>query len=349
MCFLPYPVPKPRNKAKKPTIVKKTTGGGTFQGGYKTADEAINQTPTMSYNPRATPPPHWYYTPYSMEQRLEMDEPNYVTRSQWASHCEALKGTHDIARENGNRMNDMKLLVSGGIAEARDAVISTQNTVKGAHESVKNTHTAVQGVQDTLKQACDTINKNHVEQISKQDSCTAEITKLRALMEDDAKRRDEAHQRQQARQEAYNHAYNYFQHINRDAELRSPGVDARTQPSTTESGRTNASQRARGYRRVPDETERRQHRDDDDDDNIKRVVEGLFGEGYQEDTYPHHGNHFHFHGCLPLHIDDYTGWPTWTGGPPGWDYYGETDGFRGRVLPRTPPRPVRRGRGWPRP
>ncbi|XXG94545.1 hypothetical protein Hte_000802 [Hypoxylon texense] len=139
----------------------------------------------MPYSPGAagSSHPYWYYYPYGAEQWLEEDRPAYITKSQWASHGETLKGTLDAAHANGGKIDETKTSLAGGI--------------KDTHDAIKDTQAAVKGVHDTLKEAYGVIQKNHGECCNKQDGCAAEIEKVRKHLEDEAKRREEAYQRQQ--------------------------------------------------------------------------------------------------------------------------------------------------------
>lgn len=216
MCIFAYPTLKPKKnkKARKPA---------TTNDQIQEVDD--QSYPAMPYNAGAGGMPYpWYYYPYGMEQWLEEDtRPAYITRGQWTAHGETLKGTLDAARANGTKIDDAKTALSGGIKEA--------------HDTIKDTQTAVKGVHDTLKETCDALKKNHEECNAKRAECAAKIDKIQKQLEDEAKEREEAYQRQQD--------ISYYYHLRRRAEQ---DAEAETR-SHSGSSRSSSSERSRERRR----------------------------------------------------------------------------------------------------
>ncbi|KAI1760449.1 hypothetical protein GGR53DRAFT_526059 [Hypoxylon sp. FL1150] len=232
MCIFAYPIlrSKKNKKARKPATTSKATSNDQIQ-------EVANESyPAMPYNVGAGGMPYNYnyYHPYGMEQWLEEDNrPAYITRSQWATHGDTLKGTLDAVQANGKKIDDAKDTLSGGI--------------KDAHDTIKDTRTAVKGVHDTLKETCDALKKNHEECTVKRNECAAKIDKIQKQLEDEAKEREETYQRQQ---EAWNH-YHIYRQAKQDAEAASTR-------SHSGSSRSGSSDRSHERRRRRHERELRQ-------------------------------------------------------------------------------------------
>ncbi|KAI1779878.1 hypothetical protein F4818DRAFT_400936 [Hypoxylon cercidicola] len=240
MCLFAYPAPKPKKskKAKRPTATTKATSNDYIQ---KDANEAY---PAMSYSPGAagTPYPYWYYYPHGMEQWLDEDRPAYITKGQWTSQSETLKGTFDAAQANGKKIDETKTSLSTGI--------------KDTHDAIKDTQAAVKGVHDTLKETCDTIKKNYGECSNKQDGCAAEIGKVRKYLEDEAKQREEAYQRQQDMRDAWYYSQ-LLRQAERDAETSS--TRSRSSSKSSKSGSSDKSHRRRARFDDSYEAERRHY------------------------------------------------------------------------------------------
>ncbi|KAI0841973.1 hypothetical protein F5Y06DRAFT_165240 [Hypoxylon sp. FL0890] len=229
MCLFLYPVPKNKKskKVKKLATTKTASGESIQEDTYWIADEALQQGAEAAIMPR----PHGYWVPFGAEQRFEEYEPGYITKAQWASHGETLKGTLTAAKETGNKIDGLKGFVSSGMVESRDAIKNTQGAIKGTHLAINDTYAAVEDVHNSLKMTYEAIKKNHSEYSNKQDECAAEIAKVRKLLEEEAKKREEAHRKQQNIEEAWNY-YQRFRQAEQDAEPKSSRSSTRSHSSS---------------------------------------------------------------------------------------------------------------------
>ncbi|KAI0135411.1 hypothetical protein F4814DRAFT_21427 [Daldinia grandis] len=280
MCFFHYPAPKPRNKkAKKQAGLRRAASGNVVHDiAYEAADNAFYQEPTGVGGAAAMYHPNFNYFPYGMEQYFK-DEPYYVTRGSWASPGEALDGTLGATKEIGEKIEELKGVVSGGVAVARALAGSTQGALEGARDDINNTHAAVQGVDDALRQTHDAINKHYSEHSTKQDECVAEISKVRTLLEEEAKNKEQARQRQQNMQEAWNY-YQCFRQAEQEAEQKAASRSSKT---TSSYGR-----RVRG-------DERKLKR------SVLECLDQILGEAGSQADRPERNrqNHTHFHAYAP--------------------------------------------------
>ncbi|KAI0890068.1 uncharacterized protein GGS22DRAFT_183419 [Annulohypoxylon maeteangense] len=301
MCFY-YPTAKPKKskKARKPTPANSTTSSESIQDSARMFPAAMNH-------------PYGMYVPYGAGQRFEEYEPSYITKAQaqWASHGETLKGTLGAVAKNGSKIDDVKACVSDGFAETRDSFKNTQQAVRGTHVAINDTYTAVGDVHNTVKEAYDTIQKNHGEYAAKQDGCVAEIRQVRTLLEDEAKKREEARRKRQGMQEAWDY-FQWFQQTEREAEPKSSKSSTRTQSSGSSSTSSKNDSNTRRRRRTPPEDqyepEKRQYQDRDFKKAVWEYMDEIFGDGYPHADRPekHHENHNHFYTYPPAT-------PTWSG------------------------------------
>ncbi|KAI1382077.1 hypothetical protein F4677DRAFT_400829 [Hypoxylon crocopeplum] len=343
MCLFLYPANKPKKnkKVKKPTediqeLVPEATDGAMNQGYPAT--------------PYGAPPAYYSYGypfPYGMEQRPQENEPAYLTKGQWASYDDTLKGSHATAKENGKKIDETKASISGGIAEAREATKHTQSAIKGTHDAIKDTHTAVKNVHDTLKETYDAIKKNHNEHTNKQDGCAAEISKVWKRMEEEAGKRQEAHQRQQNMQAAWNY-FQMYRQAEREAEPKPSGSSARTQSSRSSGSRT--SQRRRRSSEDRYEFEGQWHQDEELKrtfmEHLSRVFGGSYpqaGAGRPDGNRENHNHFYAFPPPSPSRGDQYYADPSGNWQYPYTPFPGHDDYYDGHVndgikKERSPPR-----------
>ncbi|OTA92127.1 hypothetical protein M434DRAFT_396677 [Hypoxylon sp. CO27-5] len=338
MCLFLYPAPKTKKSKKgKKQATTKTPGGENIQ-------EA------------AMPHPHGYWVPFAAEQRFEEYEPGYITKAQWTSHDETLKGTLGAAKENGNKIDGLKGFVSSGMTEARDAIKNTQGAIKGTHLAINDAYTAVQDVHSTLKTTYEAIKKNHSEHTNKQDGCVAEIAKVRKLLEDEAKKREEAHQKQQNIQEAWNY-YQRFRQAEHYAEPKSSRNGFRSHSSSRSSSSSSTNNDSKPRRRPNPfeerhEPESRQHRDRDLKRAFREYLNEFLSEAQPQAKGPE-GNHENHHHFYSYYADPWGGWHHHRQPYPGWSesYDGNIDGDIGQhwAPPPPPQRPHNAARGHRRP
>ncbi|KAI1649716.1 uncharacterized protein F4817DRAFT_13696 [Daldinia loculata] len=316
MCFFHYPAPKPRNKkAKKQASLRRAVGGNVVHDiPYEAADDALYQEPAGIGTAAAMYHPNFNYFPYGMEQYFK-DEPYYVTRGSWASHGEALNGSLGAAKEIGEKIEQLKGVVSGGVAVARALAGSTQGALEGARDDINNTHAAVQGVNNALRQTHDAINKHYSEHSTKQDRCAAEISKVRTMLEEDAKNKEQARQRQQNMQEAWNY-YQWFRQAEQEAEQKSSSKSSSNPHQTRQPSRRNNNTKTSYERQAPLDdpyASEGQGRAPPDQRKLKRSVleclDQILGEAGSHADRPERSpqNHTHFHAYAP------TSPPPWGG------------------------------------
>ncbi|KAI0854252.1 hypothetical protein F5Y00DRAFT_222624 [Daldinia vernicosa] len=338
MCFFHYPAPKPRNKkAKKQASLRRAVGGNVVHDiAYEAADNALYQEPAGIGTTTAMYHPYFNYFPYGMEQYFK-DEPYYVTRGAWASHGEALNGTLGATKEIGEKIEELKGVVSGGVAVARALAGSTQGALEGARDDINNTHAAIQGANNALRQTHDAITKHYGEHSTKQDKCVAEISKVRSMLEEDAKNKEQARQRQQNMQEAWNY-YRWFRQAEREAEQQK---SSSSKSSSSSSSSSNERQTPPDDAYVPEGQGRGRGRVPPDHGKLKRSVleclDQILGEaGSHAADRPERNrqnqNHTHFHAYAPTSSP-----PPWGGAqhydaadPRGWQQCQASSPFPGR-------------------
>ncbi|KAI1415917.1 hypothetical protein F5Y13DRAFT_206859 [Hypoxylon sp. FL1857] len=326
MCLFLYPAPTNKKSKKKQTTAKTGSRGDIPEPPFGIADEALKYG--ISTTEGAAMP---YPYVFGAEQRFEEYEPGYITRAQWASHAETLKGTLGAAKENGNKIDGLKGFVSSGMTEARDAIKNTQGAIKGTHLAINDTYMAVDDVCNTLKTTYETIKRNHSEYANKQDGCAAEITKVRMLLEEEAKKRDELLQKQQNMQDAWNY-YQLIRQAEQDAEPKSSRSSTRSHSSSRSSSSSNDNKGSKPRRQQ--------------------------APGRNRYTNSPEGNHEDRHHFYPYHADPWSGWyhhyaPHYAPSP-GWDefYDGNIDDDIRQRRPQPPPpprRPENAARGARRP
>ncbi|CAJ2501674.1 Uu.00g045270.m01.CDS01 [Anthostomella pinea] len=279
MCLFPT-TPKRKKAVKKCGHVKATSEQDFLNVANKAADEAIKRvlptTPTFAAaNPvRMVSRDHLGYPVdfWPPEESL----PANITRGQWKEHTETSKKTLAAAQESDKKTGDAREAISAEVKEAQEAIKDADTSIKVAHTSVKDTQTAVKDTHATVKEVHDAIKDtqkaikvtqdaikgNHGEHLSKQGECAASVDQVRKLLEDDARRRDEAAQKQQTIQEVLN----YVQYL-RQAD-RAAAAEPRSRSSRS-SSRT-ASMRSSESRRAEEE-ERRLKQQRELTENLRRL------------------------------------------------------------------------------
>ncbi|KAK6954516.1 hypothetical protein Daesc_004483 [Daldinia eschscholtzii] len=308
--------PKPRNKK-----AKKQAGAGRAVGrevvhdvAHEAAGDALHQEPPGVGGAAAMYQPYFNYFPYGVEQYLK-DEPCYVARSPWAPPGEALDRALGATDEVGKKVEELKGVVALGIADARAVAGRAQDALERTRDDVHDTHAVVQGVDDSLRQTHDAINKHYIEHSAKQDQCAAEITKVRTMLEEDAKNKERARQRQQDMQEAWNYYYQWFRQAEQEAERkRSSSKSSRRSRSSRSSSKTTTTTTSSSYggrqttnttRILDDDLYTSEARQAPDHGKLKRSVleclNQILGEAGSHADRPERNrqNHNHFHAYAP--------------------------------------------------
>ncbi|KAI0972506.1 hypothetical protein F4678DRAFT_41572 [Xylaria arbuscula] len=127
----------------------------------------------------------------------EDNYPAMISIKQWRDHTQAAQNAYNSAQDNGKKIGEVKNTVTGDIRETQEAINETHDSVRDAHNavevahtSIKSTHAAVLAVQN----AQDVMNDKHAECLSKQEACAADVARVRQLLENEAKRREETRQ-----------------------------------------------------------------------------------------------------------------------------------------------------------
>ncbi|KAI1132106.1 hypothetical protein F5Y10DRAFT_17457 [Nemania abortiva] len=129
--------------------------------------------------------------------------PAAISNKQWKDHMKTAQDAYGSAQENGKKIGDMKNAITSEVKEAQKAIkeahASVNSTDAHIHETrdamdlahatilgkVKEAHVAIQKTQDT-------INNKYTEHIGKQEECAADVARVRQILEEEAKKREDA-------------------------------------------------------------------------------------------------------------------------------------------------------------
>ncbi|KAI2629019.1 hypothetical protein GGS21DRAFT_234619 [Xylaria nigripes] len=132
--------------------------------------------------------------------------PTMMSKRQWKDYTKMSSNAYDISQEKGAKIGEAKSAIIGEIKNAQRAikdahvgVISgtesrvkeTRDAVDLAHASIRNTHIAVNEAHLALKKTQDIIQDNQAEIMNKQEACAADVARIRQLLEEEAKQREE--------------------------------------------------------------------------------------------------------------------------------------------------------------
>ncbi|KAI1805999.1 hypothetical protein F4811DRAFT_197666 [Daldinia bambusicola] len=242
MCFFHYPAPKPRHKkAKKQAGLRRAVGGEVVHDvAYEAAGDALHQEAAgVGGAPAAAAmmyQPYLNHLPYGVEQYLQ-DEAGHAARGARAAPGEALDRALGAAEELGKKVEELKGVVAGGVADAAVRAGGAQDALQRTRDEVHHAHAAVQGVDDALRQTHRAIDKHYLEHSTKQDQCAAEITKVRTMLEEEARNKERKRQRQQDMQEAWNYYYQWFRQAEHEAqEKKSSSKSSSSSSNSSSSG-----------------------------------------------------------------------------------------------------------------
>ncbi|KAK5628068.1 hypothetical protein RRF57_003783 [Xylaria bambusicola] len=137
---------------------------------------------------------------YGDRSAWEDNNPGIISNKQWRDHTQASQNAHDLAQENGIKIDSAKSAIMSDLKEAQKAIRETHASVNETESHVKDTRDAINLAHVSIKEAQlailktqGTINDNHAEQLSKQEACAADVARVRRLLEEEAKKREEAH------------------------------------------------------------------------------------------------------------------------------------------------------------
>ncbi|KAI0505528.1 hypothetical protein F5B22DRAFT_517911 [Xylaria bambusicola] len=143
---------------------------------------------------------HGHVYGYGDPSPWEHSNPAMISNKQWRDQTQAAQNAYASAQENGTKIDNAKGAITSDINEAQKAIQETHASVNVTDSHVKDTRDAVDLAQVSIKETQlavlktqDTINDNHAEQLSKQEACAADVARVRQLLEEEAKKREEAH------------------------------------------------------------------------------------------------------------------------------------------------------------
>ncbi|KAH8167300.1 hypothetical protein CIB48_g974 [Xylaria polymorpha] len=133
----------------------------------------------------------------------EDNSPAVISKKGWKDHTQAARNAYESAQENGKKIGDVKSAITSEIKEAQKAIKETHANLIGvvsyaegtraaidlAHAGIKSTHVAVKEAHLAIQ---DAISHRHAEHMSKQEECAADIARVRQLLEEEARQREEA-------------------------------------------------------------------------------------------------------------------------------------------------------------
>ncbi|KAI0600233.1 hypothetical protein F4775DRAFT_76648 [Biscogniauxia sp. FL1348] len=359
MCLFPYPA-HPTNSKKGKKTKKPAKREDIQETTREVIDEAVSQIFSAGSSYATAPVRILSRNRIGCEMDYWPEEYRHahVTQGQWNDHKETLKKTYDMVGDNGKNIDGLRDTMGGEGEVTRDAIKETHNSVKdtqgavgdaqdainSAHIDIKNSLDAITSTHHAVRDAQEMMMKAHGEQISKQADCVAEIETIRKLLEEDARKRDEAERKQQTMQEAWNYAQ----------WLRQADRDANQFSRTRSSSRSTSSRRSESRRRykTPEESgesgRRRQRERESEDSLIERLERVLSSTEKANKNREEDSRHCGYGpGCPPQWAGadwgDYRG-GAWHYSPSQNYFYDDCDSFgdtRGYVPPYR--RPFRHG------
>ncbi|KAI1333360.1 hypothetical protein F5Y16DRAFT_11609 [Xylariaceae sp. FL0255] len=295
MCFFPLPGMCPKAKGKKSSKSKRTN-----KKAKKESPDAGREATPYDYGHLPTPfrhgksPQAMYLPGYSWYSGdWEDHQPVIVPCGQWKEYIETAKKTLESSQGNTGKINDAKTEITGKIKEVRGAVdqtfldvgraeIEVKNVIEGTHMSVKDTHAAVKEAQAALKEAQDTLKANHAAHVDKQKEYAADVARMRKLLEEQAKKSDEAERKRAEEQrikEAVQQAQLQFEKQMRHKRGRAPSPSTSSSSSSSSTSYSSRRQRRREKEReqeLREEAEANRKRWEDDNKKLIQDMQQMF-------------------------------------------------------------------------
>ncbi|KAI0863174.1 hypothetical protein F4860DRAFT_75775 [Xylaria cubensis] len=254
MCLL-LEVMCPKTKCKSKSSSKKTCKKEKCQECImrRIAREELSQThlpPSMMPVAYQHQPGYDYGHSYGYGDwsTWEDNYPAVISNKRWRDHTQTAQNTYESAQENGKKIGEVKNAITNEIKEAQKAIKETHASVTNAVSYAKGTHAAVKEARLAIQ---DTINDKHAEHMSKQEECAADIAKVRQLLEEEARQREETRRLQEMVRYAQSQgllqtppARDRDHHRSRSSRSSSPATSASTSSSngTRGNGRTRADE-----------------------------------------------------------------------------------------------------------
>ncbi|KAI1828120.1 hypothetical protein F4861DRAFT_244150 [Xylaria intraflava] len=281
----------PKTKTKSRTSSKKTSKNQKCHEctTRKIAREEVNHMfPPVSPDSMAPmaylnqdQPGHRTYYNYEDWAAWEDNYPAMITKKQWGDYMGMASNTYSLSQDSRAKIGEAKNAITGEIKEAQKAikdahvdvnsmearVRETRGAIDLAQASIRNTHVAINEAHLSIKKTQDAIQDNHAEYLSKQRECAADVARVRQLLEEEAKQREETRRLQEMVRYAQSQgllqtpAQAQNQSIrDRDRSSRSSSPDTSASSSETRGpsrrSRTNAEQEAQKRRQWEREREK---------------------------------------------------------------------------------------------
>ncbi|KAI5927799.1 hypothetical protein F4810DRAFT_721289 [Camillea tinctor] len=288
MCLFPYPVHPPKSKKGRKTKMPVNTDDIqeiTRKVIDEAMDKAFSSEPSYATSPMRISCQN--RRACEMDHGLEEYRYAYLTHDEWNEHKETLKKTYDMVGDNGKKMDSLRDTMcsegevtrdaikethgyikdtQGAVCNTQDAIKVTQDAVESARKDIQNARDVITGTRDAVRDTQEKIMKNHGEQISKHADCVAEVDKVRKMLEEGARKRDEAEKRQQMMQKAQDYPQcicQAEQNANRSSRSRSRST----------SGRSSESRRRHNTSKEPREPGRRRRRERESESSLVERIE----------------------------------------------------------------------------
>ncbi|KAI0486269.1 hypothetical protein F4859DRAFT_363124 [Xylaria cf. heliscus] len=190
----------------------------------------------------------------------EENQQAFISNKKWKDHTQTAQNAYESAQENGKKIGEVKNSLTSEIKEAQKAIQDTHASVVGAisyaegtraaidlaHAGIKSTHVAVKEAQLAIQ---DAISDKHAEHMSKQEECAAGIARVRQLLEEEARQREETRRVQEMVRYAQSQGLlpqtPARDHDRRSRSSRSSSPATSTTTTTSSSGKTRSSRRSR--------------------------------------------------------------------------------------------------------
>ncbi|RWA10887.1 hypothetical protein EKO27_g4208 [Xylaria grammica] len=135
----------------------------------------------------------------------ENNYPAMITRGQWRDHTQTTQNAYKASQENGKTISEMKSAIASDVKEVHEAIKETHASVNStdsrvkdtrdaidlAQASINSTHTAVKEAQAAIQKTQEAIHNGNAEHMSKQEACAVDIARVRQLLEEEVKKREE--------------------------------------------------------------------------------------------------------------------------------------------------------------
>ncbi|KAI0100051.1 hypothetical protein GGR51DRAFT_377934 [Nemania sp. FL0031] len=126
--------------------------------------------------------------------------PAVISNKQWGEQMKTTQNAYDSAQENGKKIGDAKSTITSEIQEAQKAIKETHASVKNTDTQIKSTQVAIEqahisirgAVREAVQKTQDALNEKYAEHLSKQEECAADISRVRQILEEEAKKREDA-------------------------------------------------------------------------------------------------------------------------------------------------------------